>query len=58
LRQMGYQLALATQVRLAGRVSHVLLCAPPEQRLPRIPAGLADWRRRALADGVITETGF
>jgi tRNA (guanine6-N2)-methyltransferase len=58
LRQMGYQLALATQVRLAGRVSHVLLCAPPEQGLPRIPAGLADWRRRALADGVITETGF
>jgi tRNA (guanine6-N2)-methyltransferase len=58
LRQMGYQLALATQVRLAGRVSHVLLCAPPEQGLPRIPAGLADWRRRALADGVITEAGF
>ena len=58
LQQRGYQLALATQVRLAGRVSHVLLCAPPEQRLPRIPAGLADWRRRALADGVVTEAGF
>jgi tRNA (guanine6-N2)-methyltransferase len=58
LQQRGYQLALATQVRLAGRVSHVLLCAPPEQGLPRIPAGLADWRRRALADGVITEAGF
>jgi tRNA (guanine6-N2)-methyltransferase len=58
LQQRGYQLALATQVRLAGRVSHVLLCAPPEQGLPCIPAGLADWRRRALADGVITEAGF
>lgn len=58
LRQMGYQLALATQVRLAGRVSHVLLCAPREQGLPRIPAGLADWRRRAVAGGVITEAGF
>jgi 23S rRNA G2445 N2-methylase RlmL len=58
LRQMGYQLALATQVRLAGRVSHVLLCAPREQGLPHIPAGLADWRRRAVAGGVITEAGF
>ncbi|MGH3190157.1 MAG: methyltransferase domain-containing protein [Streptosporangiaceae bacterium] len=58
LRQMGYQLALATQVRLAGRVSHVLLCAPREQRPPRIPAGLAGWRRLALAEGLITETGF
>lgn len=58
LQQMGYQLALATQVRLAGRVSHLLLCAPREQRPPRIPAGLASWRRRALAAGVITEAGF
>jgi len=58
LRQLGYQFALATQVRLAGRVSHVLLCAPREQRPPRIPAGLAGWRGRALADGVITEAGF
>jgi 23S rRNA G2445 N2-methylase RlmL len=58
LQQMGYRFALATQVRLAGRVSHVLLCAPPEQGLPCIPARLADWRRRALADGVVTEAGF
>jgi hypothetical protein len=58
LQQMGYQLALATQVRLAGRVSHLLLCAPRDQRPPRIPAGLASWRRRALAAGVITEAGF
>jgi tRNA (guanine6-N2)-methyltransferase len=58
LQQMGYHLALAAQVRLAGRMSHVLLSAPPEQGLPRIPAGLAGWRRRALADGVITEAGF
>ena len=58
LRQLGYQLALATQVRLAGRLSHLLLCAPREQHPPRIPAGLAGWRSRALADGLITEAGF
>ena len=58
VKQMGYQLALATQIRLAGRVSHLLLCAPRDQRPPRIPAGLAGWRRRALAAGLITEAGF
>jgi tRNA (guanine6-N2)-methyltransferase len=58
LRRMGYQLALATQIRLAGRVSHLLLCAPPGKDRPQIPAGLARWRRRALADGVITDAGF
>jgi 23S rRNA G2445 N2-methylase RlmL len=58
LRQMGYQFALATQVRLAGRVSHLLLCAPREQRPPHVPVGLAGWRRRALGEGLITEAGF
>ncbi len=58
LQQMGYQLALATQVRLAGRVSHLLLCSPPDQLPPHIPAGLATWRRRALTAGVITDAGF
>jgi 23S rRNA G2445 N2-methylase RlmL len=55
-RQQGYQLALATQVRLAGRVSHVVLAAPSGH--PRIPAALQHWRDRGLADGVITESGF
>jgi tRNA (guanine6-N2)-methyltransferase len=58
LRRMGYQFALATQIRLAGRVSQLVLCAPPGQRCPRIPAGLARWRRRALADGLVTDAGF
>jgi 23S rRNA G2445 N2-methylase RlmL len=58
LRRLGYRFALATQVRLAGRVSHVMLCAPPEQDPPALPARLAGWRRQALADGVVTEAGF
>ena len=58
LRKMGYQFALATQVRLAGRVSHLLLCSPHGQHPPPVPAGLVGWRRRALADGLITESGF
>jgi tRNA (guanine6-N2)-methyltransferase len=58
LPRLGYQLALAAQVRLAGRVSHVLLCAPPGRDPVCLPDGLARWRHRALAAGVVTETGF
>ena len=58
LRRIGYQLTLATQIRVAGRVSHLVLCAPDGRDRPRLPAGLARWRRRALAEGVITDEGF
>ncbi len=58
LRGLGYQLTLATQVRLAGRVSHLLLGAPPGQAAPRLSDGLARWRRQALAEGLVTEDGF
>jgi hypothetical protein len=58
LRRLKYRVTLATQARLAGRVLHVLLCAPPRQARPDIPDGLAGWRRRALAEGVVTEAGF
>jgi tRNA (guanine6-N2)-methyltransferase len=58
LRGAGYQLALATRVRLAGRVSHVLLAGPPGGPVPAVPAGLAAWRQQALADGVIRPDGF
>lgn len=58
LREAGYQLALATRLRLAGRVSHVLLGAPPGRAMPPLPAGLAAWRHRAQADGVVQPDGF
>ena len=58
LRRLKYQVTLATRARLAGRVLHVLLCAPPRQARPGIPDGLAGWRQRALAEGVVTEAGF
>ena len=58
LRRLRYRVTLATQARVGGRVLHVLLCAPPRQARPGIPNGLAGWRQRALAEGVVTETGF
>jgi 23S rRNA G2445 N2-methylase RlmL len=58
LERMGYQLALATQLRLAGRVSDLVLCAPGGNDRLQVPAGLARWRRRAMAAGVSTDAGF
>lgn len=58
LQRMRYHLTLATQIRLAGRVSHLILCAPAGKDRPRLAAGLTHWRRRALAEGVITDAGF
>ena len=58
LQRTGYELALATQIRVAGRVSHLVLCAPDGRDRPRLRAGLARWRHRALAEGVITDEGF
>jgi tRNA (guanine6-N2)-methyltransferase len=52
LERLGIPIALATRVRLAGRISHVLLAGGG------LPAGLAGWRRRAIAAGVVTEEGF
>jgi len=51
-------LAALLRVRLAGRVSQVLACTPPGQPAPALSAGLARWRRRAIAAGVVTEDGF
>jgi 23S rRNA G2445 N2-methylase RlmL len=49
LRRMGYGVGLATRVRLAGRVSDVILAG---RAAPALPSGLAAWRRLALAAGV------
>ncbi len=54
----GWQLGLAQRIRLAGRVADVSLAAPPGRPVPALPASLADWRRQALAGGVVTESGF
>jgi tRNA (guanine6-N2)-methyltransferase len=54
----GWQLGLAQRVRLAGRVADVSLAAPPGRPPATLPASLAGWRQQALADGVITESGF
>lgn len=58
LERAGYRLTLATRLRLAGRISHLIVCAPPGRPEPVLDADLSAWRRRALASGVVTADGF
>jgi tRNA (guanine6-N2)-methyltransferase len=54
----GWQLGLEQRIRLAGRVADVSVAAPPDRPVPTLPSSLAAWRYQALADGVVTESGF
>lgn len=58
LRRAGWGIGLATRLRLAGRVAHVTLAAPPGAPVPALPGPLGRWRERALAGGVVTADGF
>jgi len=53
LRRLGFTTALTTRVRLAGRVSDVVLAAPPGHPAPALPPGLAAWREQAVRAGVV-----
>ena len=53
LRRQGFTTALTTRVRLAGRVSDVVLAAPPGHPAPALPPGLATWREQAVRAGVV-----
>jgi tRNA (guanine6-N2)-methyltransferase len=52
----GLTVGAATAVRLAGRVSHVVLASTG--RRPELPARWRAWRERAIAAGVVTADGF
>jgi hypothetical protein len=54
----GWAVTLHQQIRIAGRVAQLLLAGPPGTAGPALPAGLASWRQRAIAAGVVTGTGF
>ena len=54
----GYSVALAQSIRLAGRVSHVVLASPPCGAEPRLAAGLDLWHERAIKAGIIAPDGF
>ncbi|MGI8868262.1 MAG: methyltransferase [Mycobacteriales bacterium] len=57
LRTAGLRVGIDQPIRLAGRVSNIVLAAPPGGSAA--PTGRLDrWRRTARAAGVLTDTGF
>jgi tRNA (guanine6-N2)-methyltransferase len=57
LAHSGWAIGLRQQLRLAGRVVHLLL-ASPRAPAPGLPPALDRWRRLALETNVVTDTGF
>jgi tRNA (guanine6-N2)-methyltransferase len=58
LLRLGYHLSLVQKVRLAGRLSEIVLSTPPGRPHWALPDGIARWRREALAAGLVTDDGF
>ena len=58
LRRLDYQLSLVQTVRLAGRLSEVVLCTPPGRPAWGLPGHISKWRNRALDAGLVTGSGF
>ena len=58
LRGHGYGIVLVQGIRLAGRLSEILVATPPGVGpLPLDPA-LISWRRRAISSGIVSDEGF
>lgn len=58
MRSHGYHLVLAQSVRLAGRLSQLVICTPADGPDWRLPDPLAKARLEAQRLGLITDTGF
>jgi tRNA (guanine6-N2)-methyltransferase len=58
LRGHGYDITLVQGIRLAGRLSEILVVTPPAtEPLPLDPA-LARWRQRAIGSNIVSAEGF
>ena len=58
LRKHGYDIVLTQGVRLAGRLSEILVATPPGfAPLPLDPA-LTGWRERAISRNIVSAEGF
>lgn len=58
VRSHGYRLVLAQGVRLAGRLSQLVICTPADGPGWHLPERLAKARLEAQRLGLITDTGF
>jgi tRNA (guanine6-N2)-methyltransferase len=58
LRGHGYDIALVQGIRLAGRLSEILVATPPAVApLPLDPV-LTSWRQRAISSNIVSAEGF
>jgi 23S rRNA G2445 N2-methylase RlmL len=58
LRGHGYDITLVQGIRLAGRLSEILVATPPAVApLPLDPA-LTSWRQRAISSNIVSAEGF
>lgn len=58
LRGHGYGIVLIQGIRLAGRLSEILVATPPGAApLPLDPA-LLSWRQRAISSNIVSDGGF
>ena len=58
LRRRGFEISLAQSVRLAGRLSEIVICTPPGRPRWTIPRGISERRQEAFTAGLVTDTGF
>jgi 23S rRNA G2445 N2-methylase RlmL len=58
LRRRGFAITLVQSVRLAGRLSEIIVCTPPGRPSWKLPDGIAVRRQEALKLGLVTATGF
>lgn len=58
LRRRGFEISLAQSVRLAGRLSQIVICTPPGRARWETAPGIREWRQQAIASGLVTDTGF
>lgn len=58
LRTYGLQAAVGARIRLAARVSDIVLATPAGRPEPAVRGSLARWLGKAIAAGIATRTGF
>jgi tRNA (guanine6-N2)-methyltransferase len=58
LRGHGYQITLVQGVRLAGRLSEILVATPPGIEPLPVDPDLTSWRQRAIGSDIVSAEGF
>jgi tRNA (guanine6-N2)-methyltransferase len=58
LRGHGYDITLVQGIRLAGRLSEILVATPPGHAPLALDPALASWRERAIGSHIVSAEGF